>query len=307
MSGFFMLSGFSLYYTYKDKDLTKNATISKFYLKRLIRIIPSYWFVMCIYIFILGEESFIQNLILFPAELIGIQSVFGSLFAISHNSGTWFISCSLLCYFIFPFVSECFKQLGIKMKVCVIIISSMILLYGPFVVYVFNLNSIYSNPFFRILEFIIGVSIASFLGDIRQSSFIKKVLGTKLAILIEFMVLIIAITIAVKLNFSVGNYMLYSWIALPLFVLMFIGLPCIDFSAWNKKIIIYLSQISYAFFLAQFFTWPIVKSIIQSLGHNSNGFRIIFSLIICTLLAIAMHEGIEKPCAKSLNKRLNKQ
>ena len=161
MTAFFMLSGYSLYYTYQEKDFANIAQVKKFYIKRFINIAPAYYFIGIIYVFTLGGESFKENLLLFPVELLGIQSAFTSLFLISHNHGTWFISCFVLCYLLYPFFQAIVKQMTVKEKCIIMGICVFILLWSPFIVWKFKTASIYANPLFRLLEFYIGIVLCS--------------------------------------------------------------------------------------------------------------------------------------------------
>lgn len=116
MTGFFMLSGFSLYYVYDGYDLMQMDGMKKFFTKRLVGIVPMYYAVGLIYAIVLGTESLLQSILILPVELLGLQSVFSSLFSVSHNGGTWFISCIILCYLCFPFLLTMLKQMCGKGK-----------------------------------------------------------------------------------------------------------------------------------------------------------------------------------------------
>lgn len=295
MTGFFCLSGFSLYYVYNRSNLMEISNWKKYFEKRLIGIFPAYFVAGSIYMICIGQENILQNIILLPVEVLGIQSCFSSLFPISHNGGTWFISCLLICYLIFPYVLEMIKQINVKVKMGLILFASALLLYSPIVVHVFGLNWTYTNPFFRCLEFIIGVLLASMMGELLQYKFVKNVLFSLPAIIIESMLMIIGVSLAVMMDISFGNYMLYSWICLPLFMLMIPALASLDIKP--TKIVSYMSAISYDFFLVQFFVWPIVRKI-KEVVHMNNIVTIIVSLVICTGLAIVMHEVVEKPSKK---------
>lgn len=98
MTGFFMLSGFSLFYTYSSQELHDWNNIKLFYKKRAIGILPVYYVMAIPYILICATEDIIQNAALIPTELLGIQSVFSTLFTVTHNGGTWFVSCILICF-----------------------------------------------------------------------------------------------------------------------------------------------------------------------------------------------------------------
>ena len=220
MTAFFMLSGYVLFLTYKDKSLVQAPALKNFYLKRIFGIFPLYLVVAALYVVTLGQESVFQNLVLLPIEVLGLQSVFSTLFPVSHNDGTWFISCLLLAYLAFPLMQEIVKQMSTRTKWMALAICTAVLLWSPLVVHTFKTDSIYSNPFFRGLEFFIGVLLCSL--PIRAG--IAKILATWKVFVAEAVLLIAGISIAVRLNVFVGNYMLYDWIVIPLFAVLILTL-----------------------------------------------------------------------------------
>lgn len=199
-----------------------------------------------------------------------------------------------MCYVIYPFIQEIVKQITVRLKVVIIGVVMGVLLYAPFIVYFFKTSSIYSNPFFRMLEFLLGVIICSLMPKISLSK-VSKWLYSWQMILIEFLILVAGVTVGVKLHVSVGNYMLYSWVSLPVFILQIISM-----SGWKVPSLIYdlksirfFSKISYAFFLAQFFVWGTTAYIVTKLGIDTNIARIVVSFFLCTLYAISLHRIVE--------------
>ena len=131
---------------------------------------------------------------------------------------------------------------------------------------------------------------------------VGKLLLDKKVIFMEGMMLIVGISIAYQLGIARGNYMLYSWVCLPLFCLM---IPALAYIKRNHKgdsifvrIILYLSTISYSFFLAQFFVWPVMNI----LNIQNNMIKIILCIALCTVISILLHECIEKPSKRFLAK-----
>ncbi|PWJ35754.1 acyltransferase family protein [Fibrobacter succinogenes] len=301
MTAFFMLSGYVLFLTYKDKSLVQAPALKNFYLKRVFGIFPLYLVVAVLYVVTLGEESVFQNLVLLPIELLGLQSVFSTLFPVSHNGGTWFISCLLFAYLAFPLMQEIVKQMTTRTKWMSLAICSAILFWSPLVVHTFKTDSIYSNPFFRGLEFFIGVLLCSL--PIRDG--IAKILATWKALLVEVLLLVAGVSIAVRLNIFVGNYMLYDWIVIPLFACMILTLASLKSPRLqNSKVLRYASAASYAFFLAQTFNTEIENWLFAACDIQNNVLQIVMSVALCAVMAIALHELVEKPCAKVLKKKL---
>ena len=301
MTAFFMLSGFVLFLTYRERDLLKNDALKNFYLKRVFGIFPLYLVVAVLYVVTLGQESVFQNLVLLPIEVLGLQSVFSTLFPVSHNGGTWFISCLLFAYLAFPLMQEVVKQMTTRAKWIVLAICTAILFWSPLVVHTFKTDSIYSNPFFRGLEFFIGVLLCSL--PIRAG--IAKILATWKVFVAEAVLLVAGISIAVRLNVFVGNYMLYDWIVIPLFAFMIITLAGLKSPRLQGSAVLrYASAASYAFFLAQTFNTEIENWLFAVCGIQNNVLQIIMSVALCAVMAIALHELVEKPCAKVLKKKL---
>lgn len=307
MTAFFILSGFSLYLTWKSLDLHNIKHIKRFYIKRLIGILPLYYSSAILYILFLGKETAYQNLLLVPIEILGIQSNFNSLFSLSHNSGTWFVSCLLMCYLIYPLLQEIIKQISIKKRIIMLVVLCLILLYSPIIVLSFQTSTIYSSPFFRIIEFCIGVVLCSFMQGHTKKN--KNILFSWGTIAIEYIILIVGVTIGVKSDFYINDYMLYGWIALPVFMLQIVSFFGVHFPKrmHESKCITYLCKISYAFFFAQFFAWKTTLYVVDKIGTESNKARIILSFSICIVYAIILHEVFEKSIVKIAKKIMKLQ
>lgn len=167
MTAFFMLSGFSLYYAYETTFLIHLHELTRFYLKRLFSIFPLYYFAALLFVLLLGEESYMDTIVLAPIEMLGIQSTFTTLFNYSHNGGTWFISCIIICYLFYPFFQEVIKQLEMKWRILLLFFAFFVLIYASYVVSYFSIKSIYTNPFYRGIEFFIGAILASIVLDLK--------------------------------------------------------------------------------------------------------------------------------------------
>lgn len=242
--------------------MTHLDNMSDFYKKRIISIFPIYWIVALIYI-IVKRIDIIESIILAPIEFLGIQSVFTSLFSVSHNNGTWFISCIAISYLLFPF--------------------------------------------FRCIEFTIGVLLASVADKISSMKICVNFLFHWISALIEFIVLIVLVSVGIILNFGVNNYMMYNFICIPLFSLILITLAGVRSEPVKKSSIInYMSSASYTFFLAQLFFWQPTSWILRTLNIDNNYIKILLSFLVCTAIAVFLHSALEKPITRFLNKKFIK-
>ena len=291
MTAFFMLSGFSLFVNWGGISLTTNEAIVKFWKKRVLGIMPIYWFTAFLYVVLmiaLKRDTVLQTIALAPIEAFGLQSVFHSLFGYSHNGGTWFISCILICYALYPYLQELIKHFSIHTRRIILNFCTVILLYAPFIPYLFNTERIYSNPFFRLLEFMIGILLASFIPDLEEAHFSRVFKWWSL--LLVTIIMAIGITIAVNMQIRIGDYMLYSWICLPCFMFILIGLASIDSVVVNQsKALKWMAGASYSFFLAQLFSNTFCKAIINHFHIESNLLKIALGWGSCIVIAACIH------------------
>lgn len=108
-------------------------------------------------------------------------------------------------------------------------------------------------------------------------------------IILVFIIMIVAVTIGVNHNMAVGNYMLYSWICLPCFMIILLGLSGVDSRATSRsKVLRWLSGIMYVFFLAQLFSNRISKRIIEAGNITSNMLKIIIGWAACIIIALTL-------------------
>lgn len=311
MTGFFLLSGYSIALSSETKHLNERNEIISFYLKRLISIVPLYYAYALLSVLpkliVLGTVTdVIKELILFPIESLGIQSAFSSLFSYSHNGGSWFISCILFCYLVFPLIKQLTQSISDKSRIIAVIIACLVLLYSPFIVHVFKVNSIYDNPFFRILEFFIGVLVFQ-LNNSKTEHKLKSFARKPVVCITISIFLIVGISVAVSLGIP-RDFMLYSWIALPCFILQLFALGNMRIVALeNNSVIKFLSSISFAFFLSQqTYMWKLVELFLYFIKTDTNFMRIICSLSVCLVGAIVLHYAVELPSKKYLLIKLNK-
>ena len=125
---FLFLSGFGLYYSLSRK----NFELKKYYKSRFFRILPEFWLVLFIVFLIQMNFSF-QSL----TSLICRGTTLG--YWIGHQDETWFISCILFLYAIFPIYFRLFKKHGIKASLFFIAAGlSLILIYALTCIFFYN-------------------------------------------------------------------------------------------------------------------------------------------------------------------------
>lgn len=301
MTGFFLLSGYALRMVYGNQDLMEKHNLGKFYLKRLLGVIPLYYFFALLYVLLLGKESLVDNLLLFPIEALGLQTTFTSLFDVSHNSGTWFISCILLAYLIYPFLQIVCKQLNERNKIILLLIFVCLDVWGAVISHKFHTAEIYDNPFYRIVEFACGLLVADL--NIKYDDKFLKVIRSWGMLIGSVVVLLVGVSL-MRHYLHFEDYMQYNVIVLPCFIIMLFGLGTLKMPILERTNVIgCLGKISYAFFLVQFFAWSVSRWVVDNMDYSHNWFKIAVSFTFCALASIMAYEIIQKPIVKFVNKR----
>lgn len=311
MTGFFLLSGYAISLSSGRKDMTNIKEIKRFYTKRLISILPLYyaWALIVIVTNVIakGIPVIREELLLMPVETLGIQSIFSTLFPYSHNGGSWFISCILICYFLYPLLHQLTKQINDQRRLILVLCLSAILLYSPFIQSYFHLQSIYSNPFFRLLEFSIGVMICQMNMKEDANCKIIQILRKPAICILSVIALLVGVSVAFYIGIP-ADFMLYNWIALPCFISLLVSLGYIKFQGIrDSKTIKYLSALSFSIFLSQIIAvWHVVKFAMDYVGCDSNWVKILVSTIICFSIANFFHYCVEIPSTRYLKAKFLK-
>lgn len=299
MVSFFMVSGFSLYYSNAGKNLFEGDNLFSFYKKRAISILPLYFLVHIVHVFVL-ERDWLLHLKLLPIQTLGIQTYYDGLFYVSHNGTTWFVSCLFFSYFLYPLVQEIIKRFSVKIRACILVFMVFLSTYSPWIGMWYPSATQYANPLFRGLQFFIGVVACSLLLDLRGETFEKKTLR-------NFVIIIAAVGVIV---YSVQSGILELQllrIALIVVALVFaVGIRSEKLE--NSKILHYASTLTYPFYILQDFIWSkseTLNGIIRSL--DSNFLRITGFFMVLLLLSILSIELYQKPLTKFLNKKHNRK
>lgn len=258
LTGFFVLSGYILYSVYGKKDMSDFSSQKKFWTNRISSIYPSYLLLICVYFIInifVDKTDVLKCFLHLPVELLGLQTVFYSLKDFSHNAGSWFVSCIIICYILYPFLHQIVSKMSDKANIVFLLGLVAILLYEPIVVHVFDIPSNYRNPFFRLLEFAAGTVMAGIISKLEVGGSAYKVFKSPIFSCALWGLLAVGVSAAVIFKIIPENAMLYSWIVLPIFLLLIPSMALVKFSfVQNSKVlqnvISYLSEISYAFYLS---------------------------------------------------------
>lgn len=303
MTAFFMLSGYSLIISNGRKNYSEFNNVILFYKKRFISIYPLYFVAgyLGVAMYIAGGlQTVLDNIILLPVEILCVQSFFDTLFPFAHNGGSWFISCLVPCYFLFPFLNILLKKIvSLRSLVCSLLLIMAFLAYVPYIVERFQTSSLYTNPFFRMVEFVSGMIIAIINSRNEQSSVVLRIIRNPIICIGSVIILIGGISLCIFCDIY------YQWMPIIFFSVILFGTGYIPFTKMNNRYLLYLSSISYAFFLGQKFIWFPTKFVLHRTEYQiGNVTLILLTFIGCTISAIILHELVEKKASKFLKSKL---
>ncbi|MBF1176363.1 MAG: acyltransferase [[Eubacterium] sulci] len=298
---FFVVSGFSIYYNNSNRNLLDSGELRTFYKKRFITLFPIYILVhMLSYVLVVNTVQ--QKIYSTPVELLGLQSMYGGLFGISHSGATWFISSLLLGYFIYPLVQELLKM----NQRCIYLVTSVIffvLVYSEVVMLqIFGVQPGYVNPVFRAMQVAFGAALCmAFTEDDKGNN-------KKAAIMMVANLIITGLLTAFALHYKMG----IEYVTTPIYyyLIAFAMLISIKFKPrllTKSKLIKYAGSLTFYFFILQVFLWRLSAKVCGLTGFESNKGKLLVSFVLCVALSIICKELFDKHAQKYLKNKLLKK
>ena len=298
---FFVVSGFSIYYNNSNRNLLDAGELRTFYKKRFITLFPIYILVhMLSYVLVVNTVQ--QKIYSTPVELLGLQSMYGGLFGISHSGATWFISSLLLGYFIYPLVQELLKM----NQRCIYLVTSVIffvLVYSEVVMLqIFGVQPGYVNPVFRAMQVAFGAALCmAFTEDDKGNN-------KKAAIMMVANLIITGLLTVFALHDKMG----IEYVTTPIYyyLIAFAMLISIKFKPsllTKSKLIKYAGSLTFYFFILQVFLWRLSAKVCGLTGFESNKGKLLVSFVLCVALSIICKELFDKHAQKYLKNKLLKK
>ena len=298
---FFVVSGFSIYYNNSNRNLLDAGELRTFYKKRFITLFPIYILVhMLSYVLVVNTVQ--QKIYSTPVELLGLQSMYGGLFGISHSGATWFISSLLLGYFIYPLVQELLKM----NQRCIYLVTSVIffvLVYSEVVMLqIFGVQPGYVNPVFRAMQVAFGAALCmAFTEDDKGNN-------KKAAIMMVANLIITGLLTVFALHYKMG----IEYVTTPIYyyLIAFAMLISIKFKPrllTKSKLIKYAGSLTFYFFILQVFLWRLSAKVCGLTGFESNKGKLLVSFVLCVALSIICKELFDNHAQKYLKNKLLKK
>ena len=291
---FFVLSGFSIRMSSYKKSFSNGNEILSFYKKRLLALLPPYYLLnLCYAILIKGEMK--NAVLLFPVQLFGIQASFRDLFGTFTFGGTWFVSCILIAYLVYPLIHQIIPQLKKKTMIIVVILLLFLRCYADKIVIQYNLDRNYSNPFFRLMEFAIGVLLYDLFVSVKKGSIRRVVQWVSVGLLAAA----IAYCGVERMDGLKKLVQLFYPTVILFACVLFLSLQIHCEILEKSKVLAYMSSLTYPVYLMQMLAWNLSR---LTFKPTTNFGKIVCSLLITLVLSVIV-ERMMFLLKKALNKR----
>ena len=307
VSFFFILSGFVLAYSYKEKFLEEKITKKSFYLARFARIYPLHFLTLILAIpFVyfsnaLEIGAFLTNLFLIQS-FVPNQTIF-----FSFNPPAWSISDEMFFYLIFPLIIVLFENVKILKKIFTFLIPA-ILIIGVFLIPSgYHKDVFYVNPLIRSFDFILGILLYDLFKNEKFKSYFSTVKKATLAEL--FTILTFLIFFIFHNYFARGfRFSVYYWIPMCLIIYTFAQNKGYLSKLLSNNILVFLGEISFGFYMIHYLVITYGNMLKDSYFVNFNEINLsIIYFIVTIVLSCLSFLYYEKPMNTSIKKKLIKQ
>ncbi len=295
VSMFFIISGFSLAYTYKNTNFLKRIQVINYFRRRIARIYPLFflvivWAIMINYREVGSIKDFlIQSFILF--RLFDVSGL---------TPGAWSIGIEVVLYIIFPFLMY-MSTLVFRYSKYLFFITSLLIIgyilqlsmfennyyakmgYAYFKVYVANM---YNHIYF----FLFGVVVALLYEKLFSIQLFKKYY-------LFIMGICIVLFYSIHVNDSEFYYILYRWDRLIFSLLTFLTFISFLFFTFRNKLLAFFGKISYTLYL----THPLSFYVLNKHFVISDMPSIAFVLLFAISLSTIIYYYYEDPCKTIIN------
>ena len=311
---FFVLSGFILTWTWKP-----DRSIKTFYVGRIARIAPLHLLTTVVaFIFLIAASTpFWLSSIL---SLLLLQGWGTDALRLGGNPPSWSLSVEAFFYLTFPFIVRLISGSTIRrcLLVAFVAVTAMVLWTGlyavaslanvPFI----TAFSTYTNPLYRLGEFIIGICLATAirsgwsLGIRLSSATIFAALGYVLLALLNWGMVRSGLRLGDTLGLPLG---VLDLIYLPFTVLLIAAAATADIgshpSPFRGRWMVRLGKWSFALYLVQAIVISQVARFAQPAVSTFGLALLMGTIAACVALSALMHKFVETPAELALKRRFD--
>lgn len=305
---FFILSGYVMSIGYADKVISPSFQYKPYIKRRLIRILPLNIFSLFLYLTIpifydisrhqLNLSSylyFIPDIFLIQAW-VPLKSVY-----FSGNAVAWFLSAMLFCYLVFPYLLKFLSEKKGKILFFITIIAYFFII--QFIEDEKIHALVYISPFFRVLDFMIGIMLYfSIKGHVTSQS--RPIAST----ILELFSILTAICSLIAFYYVPKKYGFASLYWLPSILLIVVFTLSSKWGGYvsrliSSKFLVFLGVLSFPFYMLHFVLIGWCKIILNRFHVSIETLPV---AILCILLTLALSLFYVKVLEPKIINRLQK-
>jgi peptidoglycan/LPS O-acetylase OafA/YrhL len=305
VSFFFILSGFILSLNYDEKLLTRKVTFREFWVARIARVYPLHLFTLLLAVLLgISATETISDFFIDPAPSVVtflsnatlIQSFIpDAAYFFSYNTPSWSISDEMFFYFAFPFVVLLFVRNKVLLR-----FGLLLFLCVPAIMYFWpNENHhkfFYINPFFRIVDFLIGI----FLHQLYKVPAISRLFRSKIsATFLELLAIGAFVVVFAYHNYVpvLYRYSCYYWVPMSLIIFCFAYQAGAVSRMLSGRVLVLLGEISFSFYLIHQLVIRFMVDKNAEYGLTGDNYVLTAIIFVISLgLSYVLHRFVEKPC-----------
>jgi len=304
VSFFFILSGFVISYAYSTKILNNEISAGKYILLRYVRILPLHILCTLPYLYIvfanLNPETTILRQIVKSVINLGLLQSFVPIknCYFNLNAASWSLSNEIFFYVCFLFLVQIAGRLRLRFTLILlgfIALTASISLFNDFSA---NTNHwlFYINPFFRLIEFLIGM----ILYDYYQKGAFDKLSSWSS---FSYIFVLICMYFADRVHESF-RYSLYFLPCVSLLLITHLNRSKNMINGLlSHKLLVLLGNASFAFYLIHGLIIGITAKYIKS----GTFIPILISFFLTTVISIILYKLVELPIEKFLKGKILNQ
>lgn len=305
VSFFFILSGFILSYTYKDKIINNKISKQSFWIARLARIYPLHFITLMVAVPLSFRSDMIEWIIRFVLNLFLVQSFVPSQDVYFYfNSVSWSISDELFFYLVFPFL---ILALFRKKNMAVLPLLLLVIPVGLFFIKsTYHHKYFYINPLLRLADFTIGIALYHIYELRKHIEFPTKSLATYAELIA---VLVLMLFFALHEYVPQGfRYSCYYWPPMIGIIYVFAYSKGAISNFLSNDRLVYLGEISFGFYMwhmlvIRYFNYVGDKIVLLKPFTANPTFAAITVFAIALTISHFTYKLVEIPVNKLIKKR----
>ena len=311
---FFILSGFILSYNYDDRIINRKTSFKYFWVARIARIYPLHIAGLLVAMFIIPDLSnSLADFFTTPALSISIflsnltlihSFIPDGIYFFSYNGPSWSLSDELFFYVSFPFIVYLFVENKILVRFAwILYLLIPISMYYSVDTLANDHKFFYINPFFRIVDFILGINLNQlFKLEIFRNLYKNKLTATMLEI---FSIVVFAVFLYIHDDVpNVCRYSCFYWLPMLLVIFSFAFQNGYISSLISSSIFVLLGEMSFSFYVFHQSFIRYFAFTNDSMAITTNHYLLV-SVILITSLVVSYfaHKYIELPCNAYIKSR----